>query len=79
MTRFPSGVWHRSRTCPRGKPANFTASSETLGKTVERILEGDAARRGDAPLSTRESFADTSEYADMGPQVLEAVAQVTPG
>ena len=51
---------------------------ETLGTTVQRILEGDAARRGDEPLSTRESFADTSEYADMGPAVVEAVAQVAP-
>jgi hypothetical protein len=51
---------------------------ETLGKTVERILEGDAARRGDQPLSSLESYADTSEYADMGPAVVEAVAQVAP-
>ena len=51
---------------------------ETLGKTVERILEGDAARRGDRALRARESFSYTSEYADMGPQVVEAVAQVTP-
>ncbi len=40
---------------------------ETLGKTVERILEGDAARRGErAAAGARESFAQTSEYADMG-------------
>jgi hypothetical protein len=51
---------------------------ETLGKTVERILEGDAARRGNRALRARESFSHTSEYADMGPQVVEAVAQVTP-
>ena len=51
---------------------------ETLGKTVERILEGDAARRGDTPLRSSESFAATSEYADMGAQVFEAAAQVTP-
>lgn len=51
---------------------------ETLGKTVERILEGDAARRGDTPLRSRESFAARSEYADMGAQVFETVAQVTP-
>ena len=51
---------------------------ETLGKTVQRILEGDAARRGDRALRTHESFSHTSEYADMGPQVVEAVAQVTP-
>jgi hypothetical protein len=51
---------------------------ETLGKTVQRILEKDAARRGQAPLKSRESFAEVTEYADMGPQVVEAVAQVTP-
>src|SRR6185295_6265160 len=51
---------------------------ETLGRTIERILEGDAARRGDRALRARESFSHTSEYADMGPQVVEAVAQVTP-
>ncbi len=51
---------------------------ETLGKTVQRILEGDAARRGQSPLKSTESFAESSEYADMGPQVIEAVAQVTP-
>jgi hypothetical protein len=51
---------------------------ETLGSTVQRVLEGDAIRVGDAPPSLHESFADTSEYADMGPQVVEAVAQITP-
>ena len=51
---------------------------ETLGKTVQRMLDGDAARRGQTPLRATESFADMSEYADMGPQVVEAVAQVTP-
>ena len=51
---------------------------ETLGKTVQRILDGDAARRGQTPLNSTESFTDMSEYADMGPQVVEAVAQVTP-
>src|SRR6476660_4402751 len=44
---------------------------ETLGKTVERILEGDAARRGQEPLRARESFADTSEYADMSAALFE--------
>src|SRR5262249_18383627 len=34
---------------------------ETLGKTVERILEGDAARRGGTPLRSRESFDSMSE------------------
>jgi hypothetical protein len=51
---------------------------ETLGKTVERILEGDAALRGESPLSSRASFADTSEYADITAQVVNAVAEVTP-
>jgi hypothetical protein len=51
---------------------------ETLGKTVQRILEGDAARRGQRPLKSHESFSPASEYADMGPQVVEAVVQVTP-
>src|SRR4051812_41285938 len=50
---------------------------ETLGRTVERILEGDLPR-GERPLRARASYSDTSEYADMGPQVVEAVAQVTP-
>src|SRR4051812_26230801 len=36
---------------------------KTLGKTVERILGGDAARGGDPPLRARESFSHTSEYA----------------
>jgi hypothetical protein len=51
---------------------------ETLGRTVERILDVDAATRGVEPLRSAESYADTSEYADMGAQVVEAVVQVTP-
>ena len=51
---------------------------ETLGKTVERILEGVAAKRGEAPLRSRASYADTSEYADMSAQIVDVVAQVTP-
>ena len=50
---------------------------ETLGTTVQRVLDGDAVRLGGQRLSLHESFADTSEYADMGPQVFEAVAQMT--
>jgi type I phosphodiesterase/nucleotide pyrophosphatase len=50
---------------------------ETLGTTVQRILDGDAARLGGRRVSLHESFADTSEYADMGPQVFEAVALMT--
>lgn len=51
---------------------------ETLGKTIERILEGDAALRGGPSLSMRESFSDTSEYAHVAPDVVEAVAQISP-
>jgi hypothetical protein len=41
---------------------------ESLGATVENMLEG-------AVLA---SHADTSEYSDIGPEVLEAVAAITP-
>jgi len=51
---------------------------ETLGKTVERILDGDAALRGGPSLSMQASFSDTSEYADVGPQVVDVVAQISP-
>jgi hypothetical protein len=51
---------------------------ETLGKTVERILDGDAALRGGPSLSMQASFSDRSEYADVGPQVVEVVAQISP-
>src|SRR5262245_29215455 len=51
---------------------------ETFGTTIARILEGDAARRGQEPLRMRASFADTSEYGDMGAQVFETAALVTP-
>ncbi|MEP6494886.1 MAG: alkaline phosphatase family protein [bacterium] len=51
---------------------------ETLGRTVERILERGVVSGADLPLRARASYSDTSEYADMGPQVVEAVAQVTP-
>jgi hypothetical protein len=50
---------------------------ESLGTTVERILEREAAMTGERPLRSSESFAEASEYADMGPQVVEVVAQVT--
>ncbi len=41
---------------------------ESLGKTVERMLDGDVLA----------SAAESSEYAGMGPEVIEAVAAVTP-
>src|SRR5687768_8697324 len=51
---------------------------ETLGHTVRRILEGGAITVGGKPLEAHTSFAEDTEYADMGPQVVEAVAQVAP-
>ena len=51
---------------------------ETLGRTVERLLEDEATRTGEHPLRSTASFAMRSEYADMGAQVVQAVADVTP-
>jgi hypothetical protein len=51
---------------------------ESLGTTVQRILDGDAVRVGARPLRALASFAERSEYADVGAQVVEAVAQVAP-
>jgi hypothetical protein len=51
---------------------------ETLGKTVEKILEREARLTGERPLRSSASFATESEYADVGASVVEAVAQVTP-
>jgi hypothetical protein len=41
---------------------------ESLGTTVERMLDGDVLA----------SHSDASEYADIGPEVIEAVAVITP-
>ncbi len=49
---------------------------ETFGKTVKRILDGDARRRGNHPLHAYESYSNTSEYAVMSAQVVETAAQV---
>ncbi|MFL5577965.1 MAG: alkaline phosphatase family protein [Gemmatimonadaceae bacterium] len=51
---------------------------ESLGSTVERILEGDAVRVGGKPLRVVASFATDSEYADVGAQVVETVARIAP-
>jgi hypothetical protein len=49
---------------------------ESLGTTVQRILDGDAVRAGASPLRALDSFAERSEYADVGAQVVETVARV---
>lgn len=51
---------------------------ESLGKTVRTILDEYAAQSGGRALRAHASFAEDTEYADMGPQVVEAVAQVAP-
>ena len=45
---------------------------ETLGTTINRMLSGVY------PVAPHTSYADASEYADVGAQVLEAAAQVAP-
>ncbi len=52
---------------------------ETLGNTVQRILEGNAVLVGGKPLEAVASFAEDSEYADIGPQIVQAFSQVAPG
>jgi hypothetical protein len=51
--------------------------SETLGTTVQRILDGDAFKTGEMPIQSLASFAHVSEYADVGARVMDSVAGVT--
>ncbi|MEP6692930.1 MAG: alkaline phosphatase family protein, partial [Gemmatimonadaceae bacterium] len=54
---------------------------ESLGTTVHHMLGRSPPRSGEPPLSMLASFAEDSEYADAGPQVLDAVsaASAEPG
>jgi len=49
---------------------------ESLGTTVQRILDGDAFRTGEMPIQSLASFAQTSEYASVGARVVDSVADV---
>ena len=49
---------------------------ESLGTTVQAILDESPAR-GDTPRALA-SYAEDTEYADIGPEVVEAFAQLTP-
>jgi type I phosphodiesterase/nucleotide pyrophosphatase len=51
---------------------------ESLGTTVQRILDGEAARRGRASLSTHTSENPISEYGQVGPNLFDSLAQRTP-
>src|SRR5688572_19482646 len=50
---------------------------ESLGATVQRFLDEMPATGRPAPRALA-SFAEDTEYADIGPEVVEAVAQLTP-
>ncbi|HEU4748811.1 MAG TPA: alkaline phosphatase family protein [Gemmatimonadaceae bacterium] len=50
---------------------------ESLGATVQRLLD-EAPSTGAAKPRALASFAERSEYADVVPEVVEAVAQLTP-
>jgi Type I phosphodiesterase / nucleotide pyrophosphatase len=50
---------------------------ESLGTTVQRLLNEAPAHEAPVPKA-HASFAVDTEYSDMGPEVVEAVAQLTP-
>jgi len=50
---------------------------ESLGTTVQRILDGDAFKTGEMPIQSLASFALTSEYASVGARVVDSMAEVT--
>ena len=49
---------------------------ESLGTTVQRILDGDAFRTGEMPIQSLAAFAETSEYASVGARVVDSMATV---
>jgi hypothetical protein len=51
---------------------------ESLGTTVQNILDETRVANAVSPPRSLASFAEDSEYADIGPEVVEAVAQLTP-
>ncbi len=51
---------------------------ESLGRTVQRVLDGDPVRIDGEPLHALASYGETSEYADIASRVLDTVAAVTP-
>ena len=51
---------------------------ESLGSTVQRILDDDAARRGRAGLSAHTSENAIGEYAEVGANLIESLALGTP-
>ncbi len=51
---------------------------ESLGATVQRLLTDASSSAAGRALVSHASFAEDSEYADVGPEVVEALAQLTP-
>ena len=51
---------------------------ESLGSTVQRILDGDAARRGRVGLSAHTSENPITEYGEVGANLLDSLARATP-
>ena len=50
---------------------------ESLGTTVQHMLDAEAERAGAEPLHALASFAENSEYADTGPRAMETLSQMT--
>ncbi|MBA3560924.1 MAG: alkaline phosphatase family protein, partial [Gemmatimonadaceae bacterium] len=50
---------------------------ETLGLTVRHMLDGLASTNTERPLTLHASFAEDSEYADIGAQLVDTVAQAS--
>ena len=50
---------------------------ESLGTTVQRMLEGDARQAGITPLSSLMSVAPPGEYVDVAAQIVEEAAAAT--
>ncbi|MFN2397428.1 MAG: alkaline phosphatase family protein [Gemmatimonadaceae bacterium] len=49
---------------------------ESLGATVQRILDNGPGKRGQT-MEVIASFAEDSEYADVGPQIVDTIVQAT--
>ena len=50
---------------------------ESLGTTVQHMLDAEARHRGARPLHALASFAVESEYADTAPRAVETLSQMT--
>jgi hypothetical protein len=51
---------------------------ESLGSTIQRVLAGTPERESSRALVSHASFAEATEYADVGPRVVNTVAELAP-